>query len=116
MWRESGPAPEEVYDLLYRLGLTASSSGFFHLACAVRLAVDQPQRLLVPTWLYPAVGRRYRVNPETVEGNIRRLSVRVWNNAPGRLSRLAGVTLHSAPSPARFLSILANSLRGGHAA
>ena len=116
MWHESGPALEEVYDLLYWLGLTATSSGFFHLACAVRLAAGQPQRLLVPAWLYPAVGQRYRVNPETVEGNIRRLSVRAWNNAPGRLSQLAGVALHSAPPPARFLSILANSLRGGHAA
>ena len=26
---ESAPAPEEVYDLLYRLGLTAASAAFF---------------------------------------------------------------------------------------
>ena len=39
MWRESSPAPEEIYDLLYRLGLAATSTAFFHLAYSVRLAV-----------------------------------------------------------------------------
>lgn len=110
------PAPAEVYDLLYRLGLTATSTAFFHLAYAVRLAAYQPQRLLASAWLYPETARRYRSDPETVERNIRRLSVKAWKNAPERLSQMAGVLLRSAPPPARFLSILAESLMGGRAA
>lgn len=110
------PAPAEVYDLLYRLGLTATSTAFFHLAYAVRLAAYQPQRLLASAWLYPETARRYRSDPETVERNIRRLSVKAWKNAPERLSQMAGVLLRSAPPPARFLSILAESLKGDRAA
>lgn len=95
--RESNPSPEEIYDLLYRLGLAATSTAFFHLAYSVRLAACQPQRLLAPEWLYPETARRYQSNPRVVERNIRRLSVRVWKNAPDRLSQMAGITLDDAP-------------------
>ena len=110
------PAPEEIYDLLYRLGLAATSTAFFHLAYTVRLAVYQRQRLLVPAWLYPETARRYRTNPKTVEGNIRRLSKEAWKNAPEQLSQMAGVTLHGAPPPVQFLTILVESLKEGRAA
>lgn len=110
------PTSAEIYDLLYRLGLAATSTAFFHLAYTVRLAAYQPQRLLAPAWLYPETARHYRTDPRTVERNIRYLSVKVWKIAPERLSQMAGAALSGAPSPARFLSILAESLKGGRAA
>lgn len=113
---ESAPAPEEVYDLLYRLGLTAASAAFFHLAYTVRLAACQPQRLLAPAWLYPETARHYRTDSQTVERNIRALSVIVWKKAPEQLARLTGSRLDGAPPPSRFLSILAEALRNGRAA
>lgn len=116
MRREFDPAPEEIYTMLYSLGLAATSTAFFHLAHGVRLTVSQPQRLLAPAWLYPEIARHYRTAPTIVERNIRRLSAETWQNAPERLSQMAGITLHAAPPPARFLSILADSLRGGRAA
>ena len=39
----------EIYDLLYRLGLTANSVMFFHTAYAVWLCVQQPDRLTLVT-------------------------------------------------------------------
>lgn len=74
MRHEPDPAPEEIYDLLYQLGLSAVSASFFHLAYTVRLVVSQPQRLLAPAWLYPETARHYRADPKTVERNIRCLS------------------------------------------
>ena len=48
----------KVYDLLYRLGATANYTGFFHMAYAVWLCVEQPDRLLLVTkWLYPEVAK-----------------------------------------------------------
>lgn len=113
---EPDPAPEEIYELLYQLGLSASSTAFFHLAYTVRLAASQPQRLLAPAWLYPETARHYGSDPKSVERSIRRLGARAWKNAPERLSQLAGVPLDGAPPPIRFLAILAGSLRRGRAA
>ena len=48
-----------IYELLYRLGVTANYTGFFHTACAVSLCMEQPERLvLVTKWLYPAVAEQ----------------------------------------------------------
>lgn len=110
------PDSAEIYDLLYRLGLAATTTAFFHLAYTVRLAAYQPQRLLDSAWLYPETARRYQTNPKVVERNIRYLSVEAWKNAPEQLSKMAGVTLCGAPPPVRFLSILAESLKAGRAA
>ena len=111
-----GPSLEEVYDLLYQLGLAAKSTGFFHLAYTVRLAAWEPQRLLDPDWLYPETARHYRTDPEMVEKDIRKLSSLAWKRAPDRLCRMAGTPLTRALPPVQFLKILAGHLRSGGAA
>lgn len=111
-----GPAPEGVYDLLYQLGLSVKSAAFFHLAYTVRLAANQPQRLLAASWLYPETARHYGAAPETVEQNIRRLKAMVWLSAPEKLSQLAGAPLKGPPSTIRFVAILASALGAQDAA
>ena len=53
----------QVFDLLYRLGVTANYTGFFHTAEAVAMCVERPDRLLMVTkCLYPDVAKRYETN------------------------------------------------------
>ena len=52
------PTDQEIYRLLYRLGITANYAGFFHLAHALRLCAEKPDRLLLVTKLvYPEVAK-----------------------------------------------------------
>ena len=52
-----------VYDMLYRLGITANYTGFFYTAYAVWLCAQQPEGLLhVTKWVYPAVAAHYDTN------------------------------------------------------
>lgn len=113
---ETAPAPQEVYDLLYQVGLRAKSTAFFQLAYAVRLGAVQPQRLLMMRWIYPEVADFYHTDAGTVEYNFRRLSITAWKSAPELLCRMAGENLAAAPLPGRFVSILAAQLRKGSAA
>ena len=54
----------EVYDLLYRLGFSATSTAFFHLSYAVYLAALNPHWLVKPSQrLYPEVADQYNANP-----------------------------------------------------
>lgn len=107
----------EIYDLLYRLGASANSVSFFHTAYAIRLAVEQPQMLLLVTkWLYPEVARQYHTNWKSVERNIRRLIAVVWREKPELLRELARGPLQGKPTPTQFLSILAAHLTSGAAA
>ena len=58
----------DLYGLLNQLGVTANYAGFFHMACAVSLCIEQPDRLLqVTKRLYPDVAKQYGTNWKAVE-------------------------------------------------
>ena len=101
----------EVYDLLYHLGVTANYTGFFQTASAVRLCMEQPERLLLVTkWVYPDVARHYKTNWKAVERNIRTVNGIVWEQSRPFLEKLASRKLLSKPSNAQLLAILVYSL------
>ena len=102
----------EVYDLLYRLGVTAEYTGFFHTSYAVYLAVLHPKRLLLITkLLYPAVAKHYDTSWKRVERNIRTVIGIAWNCNQALLIELAHYPMRERPSPAHFIAILASSFQ-----
>ena len=104
----------DIYDLLYRLGATANYTGFFHMAYAVCLCVEQPDRLLLVTkWLYPEVAKQYGTNWKAVERNIRTVSCIIWRENRPLLEELAHRRLERKPRNAQMLAILASSLDTG---
>lgn len=101
----------DIYNLLYRLGVTANYTGFFHTACAVLLCVEQPDWLLVVTkWLYPEVAKRYQTNWKAVERNIRTVGGIIWRENRSLLEELARRPLERKPRNVQLLAILAASL------
>lgn len=105
----------EVYDLLYRLGVTANYTGFFHTAYAVQLCVEQPERLMMVTkWVYPAVAREYKTNCKAIERNIRTVGNIIWEESRLLLYQLAGRELVRKPCNAQLLAILSYNLLSSH--
>ena len=100
-----------IYDLLYRLGVTANYTGFFHISYAIYLTMRQPNRLLLVTkWLYPEVAKRYDTSWKAVERNIRTVSCIIWREGRSLLEELAHRRLEQKPRNAQMLAILASSL------
>lgn len=105
----------EIYDLLYRLGVTANYTGFFQTAFAVKLCMEQPERLLLVTkWVYPDVARQYKTNWKAVERNIRTANGVVWERSRPYLEKLAGLELLHKPSNTQLLAILVYSMLSQH--
>lgn len=103
-----------IYDLLYRLGVTANYTGFFHMACAVSLCLEQPKRLLLVTkWLYPEVAKHYGTNWKAVERNIRSMNEIAWQENRPLLEKLAHRQLTQKPRNAQMLAILVSALEAG---
>ena len=101
----------QVFDLLYRLGVTANYTGFFHTAEAVAMCVERPDRLLMVTkCLYPDVAKRYETNWKAVERNIRTVIAIVWDKNRVLLEQLACGPLDEKPKTAQFLAILSASV------
>lgn len=102
----------EVYDILYRLGVTADYIGFYHASYAIYLAVIHPKRLLFVTkLLYPAVAKHYDTSWHRVERNIRTVVGIAWRSNRELLVELARHPLPDKPTPAQFLAILTASFR-----
>jgi len=107
----------DVYDLLYRLGLTANYTGFFHTSYAVLLCVQTPEKLLLVTKnLYPEIAKRYHTNWRAVERNLRTASSIIWKSNRPLLESLARRPLSEKPRPAQLLAILSSALEPNPAA
>lgn len=108
----------EIYDLLYRLGVTANYRGFFHTAYAVLLCMEQPERLsLVTKWLYPEIAKQNGTSWKAVERNIRTVGDIIWRENRSLLEEVAHRRLEKKPRNAQLLAILlsavdANALAG----
>ena len=101
----------EIYDLLYRLGISPTYKGFFQAAYAVLLATENMERLLLVTkWLYPEVAKHYNTTPECVERNIRTVAQVAWQNNPQLLNEIRRCQLTDRSTAAQFVAILASSL------
>lgn len=106
-----------IYSILYDLGVSAETTSFFHTAYAIRLATEDPQKLLLVTkWLYPEVARHYHANWHAVERNIRTVVRLAWIRRAKYLEVLAGKPLPNRPTPSQFLTILSSTLIQNHAA
>ena len=101
----------DIFDLLYRLGISANYTGFFQTARAVELCRAEPERLLLVTKrVYPEVARRCGTSWSAVERNIRTACGLAWKNNRDLLEELAHKPLPQKPRNAQFLAILLHGL------
>ena len=106
-----------INHLLYCLGVTANYTGFFHASYAVKLCIEQPERLLLVTkWVYPDVAKQYGTNWKAVERNIRTVRNVIWKQDHSLLEQLAGRKLPHKPGTAQLLAILTYTLLSPHCA
>ena len=97
----------DIFDLLYRLGISANYTGFFQTACAVELCRAEPERLLLVTKrVYPEVARLCGTSGTAVERNIRTACGIAWENNRCLLEQLAHKPFPQKPYNAQFLAIL----------
>lgn len=98
---------QAIYNLLYKLGISANYKGFSHTAYAVSLCMEQQERLrLVTKWLYPEVAKKYGTNWKAVERNIRTASATAWKRNRPLLESLAKRPLDRRLCSAEFLAVL----------
>lgn len=97
-----------IENLLLRLGANRSYMGFCYIIYAVKLSIEDENRLqLISKWLYPEIAKKYCTSTQCVERNIRTLVAKIWNkgNRP-LLETIAYTPLNKKPNNASFIAIL----------
>lgn len=98
----------KIIEILCRLGVTANYSGFYQTAYAVKLAIDDPERLQsVANCIYPEVAIKYNTSPDNVRKNIAKICSIAWEKNPDLLSEMAMHRLIKKPGTGEFLAIFA---------
>lgn len=101
-----------IYDLLKELGIHRTYKGYYYVAEAVKLVMQDASLLLyISKSLYPAVARTYDTTISCVERNIRTVITACWDSEyVTDLESMAGVRLYRKPTSGEFIDILANYL------
>lgn len=99
---------DEIYQLIHSLGIKRTYLGYYHLATAIRLVVENEQRLLyIHKWLYQEVAHLHHTSPFCVERNIRTVKNHYWEYGDRSiLSEMAGCSIIEKPSNSEFIDIL----------
>lgn len=104
-----------IINILCRLGITANYDGFYQTVYAVKLAVDEPERLQsVTNCIYPEVAAKYNTSPDNVRKNISKICTLAWEMNPQLLSEMAMHEINKKPGTSEFLAILAVHVISNH--
>lgn len=101
-----------INQLLRRMGITANYRGHRQLAMAIRLVLEDEDRLYaVQQEIYQPIADALHCNRDTIDRNIRTVLQRAWKHNRPQLNALAGYELTEQPKPVEFIDMLANRVR-----
>ena len=101
-----------IYTILRYLSVTKAYLGCHQTAYAVKLALENEDRLSAVTKeIYMETASHFGCSWGAIERNIRTVIVRAWRICPERLIELAGYPLDGAPTEGEFIEILVNYMR-----
>ena len=98
-----------IQDTLCLFGITRCYKGFLHTAYAIRLAVEDEDRLeTVTKEIYMETAFHFNCTWTAVERNIRTTVARAWKINRPLLAKIAGYPLACTPTASEFIEILAS--------
>ena len=111
--RLHNPIPLEK--LIRNLGIAGTYKGFGELITAVKLAVENEDRLeSVTKLLYPEVARLHGTTTDCVQKNYRKVIEVCWRNGgQRRIEEQFGLYYDEKPKTQEFIDMLTNYMRNG---
>ena len=101
-----------IHDVLKTLGIRRTYKGYYYVADAVHLVMNDPSMLLyISKSLYPEIARRHDTTINCVEREIRTVVKCCWDSEyVETLEAMAGVPLYRKPTASEFIDILSGYL------
>lgn len=101
----------EIRSALASLNITQNYTGYYQVAYAIVLALEDEDRLLnVSREIYQRIADLDKCKHSVVEQNIRTVSHLAWEMNPKLLTKMAGYLLTEPPKPAEFIEHITNHL------
>lgn len=97
-----------IYHLIRKMGVTSKYKGYYFVAEAVKLSMeDAGHPLRITKDVYPPLARKYKSTPNNIEHNIRTVVNVCWSANKDQMDRIAGYPLICKPTNSEFVDMLA---------
>lgn len=97
-----------VYRLIRQMGVTSKYTGYYFVADAVKLSMeDSGHPLRITKDVYPPLARKYKSTPNNIEHNILTVVNVCWSANKEQMDRIAGYPLSYKPTTSEFVDMLA---------
>lgn len=98
---------QKIYHLIRQMGVTSKYKGYYLVADAVKLSMEEPgQPLQITKDVYPSLAKKYNSSPDNIEHNIRTVVKICWVDHKEQMDRIAGYPLDYKPTNSEFLDML----------
>lgn len=105
---EGESAMKNVYKLIRRLGVTSKYKGYYFIAEAVKLSMEQQEYpIKITKDIYPHLAKKFKSTPMNVEHDIRTIINVCWVTNREAMDRIAGYSLSYKPTNSEFVDMLA---------
>ena len=101
-----------IDEVLKSLGIRRTYKGYYYVADAVRLVMEDASLLLyISKSLYPEIARLHNTTINCVERDIRTVVKRCWGSEYADVREsMAGIPLYERPTSGEFIDILSGYL------
>ena len=99
---------KEVYGIIRKLGLTSKYKGYYYLAEAVNMVMEQKDgNIKITKDIYPNLSKKFKSTPSNIERDMRTVISACWKmNKPG-FDEIAGYELKFKPTNSEFIDMIA---------
>lgn len=99
---------KKIYGMIRKLGVTSNYKGYFFVADAIQLAMQNPdQPLQITKDIYPVLAKKHNTNSLSIEHNIRTVVNVCWETNRKGLVEIAGFPLTYKPTNSEFIDMIA---------
>ena len=99
---------KEVYGIIRRLGVTSKYKGYYYLAEAVNMVMEQKDgNIKITKDIYPNLSKKFKSTPSNIERDIRTVINTCWETNKSGLDKIAGYPLKFKPTNSEFIDMIA---------
>ena len=99
---------KEVYGVIRRLGVTSKYKGYYYLAEAVNMVMEQKdEQMRITKDIYPCLSGKFKSTPSNVERDIRTAINACWKLNKKGMDEIAGHPLAYKPTNSEFIDMVA---------
>ena len=99
---------KKVYGIIRKLGLTSKYKGYYYLAEAVNMVMEQKDgNIKITKDIYPNLSKKFKSTPSNIERDIRTVINTCWETNKSGLDKIAGYPLKFKPTNSEFIDMIA---------